>query len=67
LIPLGQTVAVNFDSAPITAQFIKITFANRGAAIDEVEVRTTSIPEPATLALMGLGLAGIGYRRRKTA
>jgi len=26
-----------------------------------------TIPEPATLTLMGLGLAGIGYRRRKAA
>jgi hypothetical protein len=32
-----------------------------------VYIETTSIPEPTTLALMGLGLAGIGYRRYKVA
>ena len=30
-------------------------------------VNASSIPEPTTLALMGLGLAGIGWKRRKAA
>jgi len=33
--------------------------------IDNIVVNARSVPEPATLALMGLGLAGIGYRRRQ--
>lgn len=34
-----------------------------GPALDDVSV--TAIPEPATLALVGLGLIGIGYLRRR--
>ena len=31
------------------------------------QITQTNVPEPATFALMGLGLAGIGYRRKKAA
>ena len=34
--------------------------------IDNVSAITTAVPEPATLTLMGLGFAGIGYRRHRS-
>ena len=43
---------------------------SRGIDIDWITISNgvpNSIPEPATLALMGLGLAGIGFRRKGTA
>ncbi|MBK6279879.1 MAG: PEP-CTERM sorting domain-containing protein [Gammaproteobacteria bacterium] len=32
-----------------------------------LHVSLSQVPEPATLALFGLGLAGIGYQRRRAA
>jgi hypothetical protein len=36
-----------------------------GLKVDDVTITATAVPEPGTLAIMGLGLAGVGYLRRR--
>lgn len=64
-IEFGDTVLSTFD--PVVARYLQMTFTEFGAAIDEVEVQGTPVPEPSTLALLGLGLAAIAARSRRRA
>ncbi len=44
---------------------IELTGSTAGAFLTLTQFPTIAVPEPTTLALMGISLAGIGYQRRR--
>ena len=62
------SITSNFVSGMNTLDFIvNDTGVIGGLRVEIQRAEADPIPEPATLALMGLGLAGAGYQRRRKA
>ena len=57
----GVASYATFDFSFAPSRYIIDNFTGTFGSTEDI---TPTIPEPATLALMGLGLAGIGYKRK---
>lgn len=56
---------LTFDSNSIGINWQGLSFTESTIVSRDIEFDSVAVPEPASIALLGLGLAGIGFSRRK--
>lgn len=63
----ARTFTLSALTDPVHLRFTASGGDNIGMLLDNVRLTAVSVPEPGTLGLLGLGLAGLGFARRKRA